>query len=134
VNFNGVVFSASSWSKRSDLLTAYAGKKVQVGFWHSANPSYSCSGSSTGWYIDHLRISKIPPEICWCDIKKDGKCNILDYQLFIQDWGKTNCGTPPGSGNPPNNCECDLRTDGKCNILDYQIFIEDWGKTNWCPN
>ena len=70
--------------------------------------------------------------VCECDLTKDGKCNILDYQKFIQDWGRTNCGTPPGSGNPPNDCECDLKTDGKCNILDYQIFIQDWGRTD-CP-
>ena len=64
-----------------------------------------------------------------CDLNHDCSCNILDYQLFIQDWGRTDCGTPPGSGNPPNDCECDLDTNGRCNILDYQIFIQDWGRT-----
>ena len=71
-------------------------------------------------------------DFCACDLNHDGKCNILDYQIFIQDWGRTNCGTPPGSGDPPNDCECDLNSDGKCNILDYQIFIQDWGRTD-CP-
>jgi hypothetical protein len=70
--------------------------------------------------------------LCECDLNQDRRCNILDYQKFIQDWGRTNCGTPPGSGNPPNDCECDLKTDGKCNILDYQVFIQDWGRTD-CP-
>ena len=27
-------------------------------------------------------------ESCQCDLNGDGKCNILDYQLFIQDWGR----------------------------------------------
>jgi hypothetical protein len=71
-------------------------------------------------------------DFCECDLNEDGKCNILDYQLFIQDWGQTNCGTPPGSGSPPNDCGCDLNQDGKCNILDYQVFIQDWGRTD-CP-
>jgi hypothetical protein len=31
------------------------------------------------------------PEFCECDLNKDGKCNILDYQRFIQDWGSTDC-------------------------------------------
>jgi len=31
------------------------------------------------------------PEFCDCDLNKDGKCNILDYQRFIQDWGATDC-------------------------------------------
>ncbi len=70
--------------------------------------------------------------VCQCDLNKDGKCNILDYQKFIQDWGRTDCGTPPGSGDPPNDCECDLNFSGGCNILDYQIFIQNWGRTD-CP-
>ncbi len=55
-------------------------------------------------------------DVCECDLNKDGKCNILDYQLFIQDWGRTNCGTPPGTGLPPNDCECDLNKDGKLEL------------------
>jgi hypothetical protein len=69
---------------------------------------------------------------CECNLSADKSCNILDYQIFIQDWGRTNCGTPPGSGNPPNDCECDLNHDGNCDILDYQAFIQDWGRTD-CP-
>jgi hypothetical protein len=71
-------------------------------------------------------------EICECNLNKDQSCNILDYQIFIQDWGRTDCGTPPGSGNSPNDCECDLKPDGRCNILDYQMFIQNWGRTD-CP-
>jgi hypothetical protein len=71
-------------------------------------------------------------DICECDLNHDGACNILDWPYFIEDWGRTNCGTPPGSGNPPNNCECDMNVDGSCNILDWPYFIEDWGRTD-CP-
>jgi len=80
--------------------------------------------------IVHFGLAKLP--VCECNLNGDSNCNILDYQLFIQDWGRANCGTPPGTGNPPNDCECDLNQDGKCNILDYQIFIQDWGRTD-CP-
>jgi hypothetical protein len=31
------------------------------------------------------------PLPCKCDLNKDGKCNILDYQVFIQAWGRTDC-------------------------------------------
>jgi len=77
-------------------------------------------------------FTTLSSDVCECNLNTDHSCNILDYQLFIQDWGRTNCGTPPGTGNPPNDCECDLNQDGKCNILDYQIFIQDWGRTD-CP-
>jgi hypothetical protein len=90
------------------------------------------NGLETGW-VGLGSAATLPcAEVCECDLYKDGKCNILDYQLFIQDWGRTNCGTPPGTGGAPNDCECDLNKDGKCNILDYQIFIQDWGRTD-CP-
>ncbi len=71
--------------------------------------------------IGHLGLVAL--HRCKCDLNHDGKCNILDYQAFIQDWGQTNCSTPGVV------CECDLNVDGKCNILDYQQFIQDWGNT-----
>jgi hypothetical protein len=71
-------------------------------------------------------------DVCECDLDHNGSCNILDWPYFIEDWGRMDCGTPPGSGNPPNDCECDLNTDGSCNILDWPFFIEDWGRTD-CP-
>jgi hypothetical protein len=64
--------------------------------------------------------------VCKCDLNKDHSCNILDYQLFILNWGATNC-NDPGVG-----CKCDLNSDGRCNILDYQLFIQSWGR-NDCP-
>jgi C1A family cysteine protease len=88
------------------------------------------SGSGNTFRKIELDVLVTPP--CECDLNRNGSCNIIDYQLFIQNWGRTNCGTPPGSGNPLNDCECDLNQDGKCNILDYQLFIQDWGRAN-CP-
>jgi hypothetical protein len=86
----------------------------------------------TGWVSLSSASTQPCADVCECNLNGDSSCNILDYQLFIQDWGRTNCGTPPGTGNPPNDCECDLNQDGKCNILDYQVFIQDWGRTD-CP-
>jgi hypothetical protein len=98
-------------------------------------------GENIGWVIFR---STIPPaygvttswvetvDVCECDLNHDGKCDMLDWLLFGEDWGRTNCGTPPGSGNPPNDCECDLDKDGKCDMLDWLLFGEDWGRTD-CP-
>jgi hypothetical protein len=69
---------------------------------------------------------------CECDLNADGRCDMLDWLLFGEDWGRTDCGTPPGSGNPPNDCECDLNADGRCDMLDWLLFGEDWGRTD-CP-
>ena len=88
------------------------------------------AGQISSQYSDSIVLNTA--DVCECNLNGDSSCNILDYQLLIQDWGRTNCGTPPGTGNPPNDCECDLNQDGSCNILDYQIFIQDWGRTD-CP-
>ncbi|RPJ04459.1 MAG: hypothetical protein EHM37_23035 [Deltaproteobacteria bacterium] len=45
---------------------------------------------------DQVKILSFPilnnfAEFCDCDLNKDGSCNILDYQRFIQDWGRSNC-------------------------------------------
>ena len=69
---------------------------------------------------------------CSCDLNSDGHCDMQDWLLLGEDWGRTNCGTPPGSGNPPNDCECDLNHDGSCDMQDWLLFGEDWGRTD-CP-
>ena len=69
---------------------------------------------------------------CSCDLNHDSKCDMEDWLLLGQDWGRTNCGTPPGSGNPPNDCKCDMNDDGRCDMQDWLIFGEDWGRTD-CP-
>ena len=69
---------------------------------------------------------------CECDLNYDSTCDMQDWLMFGQDWGRTDCGTPPGSGNPPNDCKCDLNDDGRCDMQDWLLFGEDWGRTD-CP-
>jgi hypothetical protein len=63
------------------------------------------------------------PDICECDLNSDGSCNVFDWFMFIEDWGRTDCA---------GDCECDLNGDGSCNVFDWFLFIEDWGRTD-CP-
>jgi len=60
---------------------------------------------------------------CECDLNTDGSCNVFDWFMFIEDWGRTDCA---------GDCECDLNGDGSCNVFDWFLFIEDWGRTD-CP-
>jgi len=56
------IADTSSWSLKDVDLTSYAGQKVRLAFYHSANySSYGCSGTSTGWYIDDVEISRASP-------------------------------------------------------------------------
>lgn len=71
----------------------------------------------------NLGFVYVGDDACECNLNFDTSCNILDYQLFIQNWGKITC------KEPTTFCACDLNNDGSCNILDYQLFIKHWGSS-----
>jgi hypothetical protein len=64
---------------------------------------------------------------CECDLNDDGKCDMQDWLVFGQDWGRTDCNDPG-----VEECECDITQDGKCDMQDWLKFGEDWGRTD-CP-
>lgn len=66
------------------------------------------------------------PDDCPCDLNYDGKCDMQDWLLFGEDWGRTDC------NELGVDCECDLNVDGKCDMQDWLCFGEDWGRTD-CP-
>ena len=119
---------SSVWSPQTIDLTTYAGEKVKIAFFHNDDGDGS---ERSGWYVDHVSIEcdgeALFPHFCECDIDQDGDCDMSDYFLFGGDWGRTDCGTPAGSGQPPNDCECDLDHDGDCDMSDYLRFGGDWG-------
>ena len=105
-------------------LTEYAGKLVRIFFYHLSDEQ----DTSSGWFIDHVGIycdsDNYFLHFCECDLNQDGRCNILDWPYFIEDWGCTNC------NEPEMECKCDLNHDGECNILDWPHFIENWSRSD----
>jgi hypothetical protein len=81
------------------------------------------------WREDNNVLWSVPllVGVCRCDLTQDGSCNFFDWNLFISDWGRTDC-SELGS----DNCECDLNEDGSCNFFDWLVFISDWGRAD-CP-
>ena len=63
---------------------------------------------------------------CECDLNQDERCDMEDWLLFGEDWGRTDC------HEPGVECECDLNDDARCDMLDWLLFGEDWGRTD-CP-
>ena len=79
-----------------------------------------------GWGTRHVSGTFIVVDICECDLNDDGRCDMRDWLLFGQDWGRTDChilGTI---------CECDLNDDGRCDMRDWLMFGKNWRRTN-CP-
>ena len=129
--FSKISGTSGNWTKHPNIdISAYAGRKIRLSFYHNADDYYEYPG----WYIDHIRITcggrSLFPHFCECDLNQDGMCDMLDWLVFGEDWGRTDCGIPPGSGCWPNDCECDLNHDGSCDMLDWLRFGEDWGQTD----
>jgi len=66
-------------------------------------------------------------EPCECDLNTDGICDMQDWLVFGQDWGRTDCNDPG-----VEECECDITEDGICDMQDWLVFGQDWGRTD-CP-
>jgi hypothetical protein len=76
VNIGTVIVDASGWSLKDIDITAYAGKRVRLGFYHTASCYWSnCSDTSTGWFIDDIEIVAKVPEFTG------------DFEMGWGDWG-----------------------------------------------
>ncbi|MFO7716080.1 hypothetical protein [Desulfosarcina sp.] len=60
---------------------------------------------------------------CTGDLNFDQSVNIRDYQIFISEWGRSDCNDLDGAA-----CLADLNHSGSVNIQDYQIFIAAYGQ------
>jgi hypothetical protein len=84
------------------------------------------NGVETAW-TDLGSATTLPPaDVCECDLNVDGRCDMQDWLLFGEDWGRTDC------HDTGVLCECDLNDDGRCDMQDWLLFGEDWGRTD-CP-
>lgn len=62
-----------------------------------------------------------PPTTLPGDLDKDGDVDIFDYNILLENFGKTNCGNVADI-SPPAGGDC------KVDIFDYNILIENFGK------
>jgi len=88
------------------------------------NPSSNNYDSYPGfWYTVGLE----PVDVCECNLNGDSNCDMQDWLVFGQDWGRTDCNEPG-----VEECECDITEDGRCDMQDWLKFGQDWGRTD-CP-
>nr|WP_319393903.1 hypothetical protein [uncultured Desulfobacter sp.] len=81
------------WSLMSVDLTAFAGQKIRIAFYHTEGRHYNYSSVKAGWYIDDIQIIKMEPEFSG------------DFEMGWEDWSADNgvwgIGTPAGG---PEGC------------------------------
>jgi len=118
--FSTISGTSGGWTKhRDEDISSYAGKKIRLGFYHTSG-SYNVY---PGWYIDQVRITGFP-HFCECDINQDTVCDMQDWLMFGEDWGRNDC------NDEEVECECDMNKDGKCDMMDWLRFGEDWGSAD----
>ena len=117
-----------SWTYSGNDIPAEGNENAHMNLW-----LFNGSSPSDGKDVEIIIKSFQFISNCECDLNDDGICDMQDWLLFGEDWGRTDCGTPPGSGNPPNDCECDLNYDGICDMQDWLLFGDDWSRTD-CPH
>ena len=76
------------------------------------------------------------------DIHSNGVIDIFDYNIFVENFGKTspercNISSQTGQGDcypdPDQLLPSDLDFSGKIDIFDYNIFVENFGKKTTLP-
>ncbi len=117
----GGPFSGASgvWSRKTVLLSQYAGKKIEIAFAHSADTP----NDSSGWYIDNVRLPGVYMGPCEGDFDNDGDVDGSDLSKFTPSFGHVNCSVEF------DFCSGDFDNDGDVDGSDLGKFSEDFGKT-----
>ena len=130
---SNAIINTSPWSPIAVPLTAYAGAKARLAFFHTATSDYSypyyCGGSSFGWYIDNVELV-VPGR----DSDGDGVTDNLDNCINVANPDQRDT---DGDGYG-NMCDGDLNNDGDTNTLDLNIYKlahrSKIGDPNFNPN
>ena len=111
--------TSAGWTRKIVYLTPYPGKKVRIGFYHTADGSYT----DFGWYIDDIRLPGVFLIPCEGDFDNDGDVDGSDLAIFAADFGRTDCSLQ-------NCCNADFDNDNDVDGSDLAIFAADFGNTN----
>jgi len=72
-----------------------------------------------GEMLQVLKVLPIPG-----DINQDGKVNIGDFEILIDNWGASDCSAPSWCNS------ADLNMDGEVNLADLDIILDNWIEEN----
>ena len=106
---------SGSWStpEQFNEIDVYTGSSMEMEFLPPLPGNAYAHGSiwisrtpMNGAYFDR---SDGESDICECDLNHDGSCDMQDWLIFGEDWGRTDCPIP-----------------GEC-IVDQEQLIDDYG-------
>jgi hypothetical protein len=115
----GTLFAISTLAARTNLALA----------WETKLPAWHHLYDAPYTYAVFTKVHD-PETPCKGDLDNDGDVDLDDWNLFLEDWGRTDCPRPPLDPDPP--CKGDLNWDGEVDEKDLVLFINDWERTD-CP-
>ena len=84
--------SQTGYNRWGDYSSMNVDPSDDCTFWYT-NEYYTVN-SAAGW---RTRVGKFKfancgvQNVCECDLNHDGRCDMLDWLIFGQDWGRTDC-------------------------------------------
>ena len=92
------------------------GRRINIGgYWETPNDAPAWEGTETTCTMHSLNSNttyyfvvrafgtsgdesgdsnEVPCGDCKCDLNADGQCDMEDWELFGEDWGRTDCPVP----------------------------------------
>ena len=111
---------SGSWTRKILYMTPYAGQKVRIAFYHTADGGHDLG---TGWYIDDIRLPGVFLIPCEGDFDNDGDVDGSDLSVFAADFGRTDCSLQ-------NFCDGDFDGDGDVDGSNLAVLAADFGSTD----
>jgi hypothetical protein len=68
-------------------------------------------------------VARVPAPACPADLDLDGKTTVLDFAVYLENFGAEDL--PHGSGQ--SRSLGDLNDDGNVDVLDFALFLTDFG-------
>lgn len=100
---------AGNWSLQMDTGSLTNGYHAAKAYFQLATTTKSGFGRSVSFYIGN----ETPPGEGGTDINGDGKVNLVDFSIFLTDWGK-------------DSPRSDFNQDKKVNLADFSILLFNW--------
>ena len=115
-------YSAGNWAV--EWCAAHPGSELCDSCSCAHSKSLNCNIKARAFWWMMARLAGWDPDGYACDLDQDGSCDMEDWLIFGEDWGRTDC------NDEAVECECDLNGDDRCDMEDWLIFGEDWGKAD----
>lgn len=101
--------SSGDWALQVDTASLSPGYQTAKAYFELSTTTTSGFGRSVNFYIG----TGAPPGQVSTDLNGDGKVDLIDFSIFLTDWGTSN----PRS---------DFNHDGTVDLADFSILLFNW--------